>query len=411
MVKDYYKVLGIDRSAGDEDIRRAYRKLALRYHPDKNKAPDAEEKFKEINEAYGALTDRKKREAYYSSGGEGYRSGFSSSSSSSHFRPETFSFSHQFNGGHQRSFDDYFGNLRRRRDAASAFHYSFGPGGVFQQAFGPGSTFQQTFGPGGTFEQTFSSGGTFQQTFRAGESFQHTFAFNGGNFQATFRFGCGSANFYPSGSSSSGGTSTGSQSRPTAPSAGHGASGSSESDNSRQSTKSSAAENSNQDGQQDSAVERKIFLSLEEVFSGCSRKVKIAWNIAAPEGHSVRRDEKIIKINVKPGVPSGTRLVFQCPGERRSSCSPPAIAFVISDKEHPLFKRDGADIKYIAKLTSWQARWCTRIDVPTLTMGKISLPLSEPVKSGTVKRIEGQGLPYHGHSKKRGDLVVIFHVH
>lgn len=62
--KDYYEILGVPRNATKEEIKRAYRKLALQYHPDRNKSPDAEEKFKEISEAYAILSDDEKRRIY-----------------------------------------------------------------------------------------------------------------------------------------------------------------------------------------------------------------------------------------------------------------------------------------------------------------------------------------------------------
>ena len=63
--KDYYKILGVDRKASEEDIRKAYRKLAMQYHPDRNpNDKQAEERFKEINEAYQVLSDSKKRMHY-----------------------------------------------------------------------------------------------------------------------------------------------------------------------------------------------------------------------------------------------------------------------------------------------------------------------------------------------------------
>ena len=62
--KDYYQILGVDRNTKQEDIQRAYRKLARKYHPDINKAADAEQRFKEVNEAYQVLKDPEKREKY-----------------------------------------------------------------------------------------------------------------------------------------------------------------------------------------------------------------------------------------------------------------------------------------------------------------------------------------------------------
>ena len=63
--KDYYKILGVDKKASEKDIKKAYRKLARQYHPDVNPdKPDAEAKFKEVNEAYEVLRDKEKRQKY-----------------------------------------------------------------------------------------------------------------------------------------------------------------------------------------------------------------------------------------------------------------------------------------------------------------------------------------------------------
>ena len=64
MGRDYYAILGIGRQASDDEIKKAYRKMAVKWHPDKNKAPEAEEKFKDVAMAYEVLKDKKKRELY-----------------------------------------------------------------------------------------------------------------------------------------------------------------------------------------------------------------------------------------------------------------------------------------------------------------------------------------------------------
>ena len=77
--RDYYEVLGIDRGASEEDIKRAFRKLAFKYHPDHNREDGAEEKFKEINEAYEVISDPDKRAKYDRfghAGIEGFGRGF-----------------------------------------------------------------------------------------------------------------------------------------------------------------------------------------------------------------------------------------------------------------------------------------------------------------------------------------------
>src|SRR3989304_9182943 len=70
--RDYYEVLGVPREASKDQIKDSYRKLAMQYHPDRNKAPEAEEKFKEISEAYAVLSDDEKRQQYDRLGHAGF---------------------------------------------------------------------------------------------------------------------------------------------------------------------------------------------------------------------------------------------------------------------------------------------------------------------------------------------------
>jgi len=112
--KDYYQTLGVKRDASLDDIKKAFRKLARKYHPDVSKEPDAEARMKEVNEAYAVLSDTEKRAAYDQLG-RGYRSG-------QEFRPPPnwdagFEFSGQgFDPRQAAEFSDFFaelfGNLR-----------------------------------------------------------------------------------------------------------------------------------------------------------------------------------------------------------------------------------------------------------------------------------------------------------
>ncbi len=114
--RDYYEVLGVSREATKDEIKKAYRKLALKYHPDRNPSPEAEEKFKEISEAYAVLSDAEKRRQYDMFGHAGieghytYEDLFKGVDFSDIFRDLGFDFGFE---GFSDFFSSFFGGRRR----------------------------------------------------------------------------------------------------------------------------------------------------------------------------------------------------------------------------------------------------------------------------------------------------------
>ncbi len=116
--KDYYKILGVDKNASDEEIKKAFRRLARKYHPDINpNNKEAEEKFKEINEAYEVLSDPQKRKDYDTMGDSFFESFRPSGSGYEGFSYEDFENLFRGFGGFEDIFGDIFGRGRRTERA------------------------------------------------------------------------------------------------------------------------------------------------------------------------------------------------------------------------------------------------------------------------------------------------------
>ncbi|UJR27204.1 hypothetical protein I4U23_008500 [Adineta vaga] len=321
MGKDYYKILGLTKGATDDDIKKAYRKLALKYHPDKNKEAGAEEKFKEVAEAYEVLSDPKKKEIFDKYGEEGLKAG---------------------GGG------------------------GGGPGAAGQQFFysnvDPHQTFRMFFNGADPFAMFFGGDGDDDDGQGGG--------FGGFSGLGGFHFG----------------------------GAGMGGRGGPQSQMQRKKT-------------QDPPVEHELFVSLEEIASGTTKKMKISRKVLNPDNRTTRMEDKVLTIEIKPGWKQGTKITFPREGDQSPSTIPADIVFIIKDKNHPVFRRDGSDLLYTAKINLKDALCGTTITVPTLEQSRVrKLQLNEVIKPTTEKRLTGDGLPFPKQPTKRGDIVVKFDI-
>lgn len=267
MGKDYYKILGVSRDATEEQIKKGYRKMALKYHPDKNKSPNAEEKFKEISEAYDVLSDKDKKVVYDKYGEEGLKAGGGSGGPGYH--------SYSYQGDPRQTFRMFFGD----ENPFDSF-FSFG-------------------GPSGS-RQTFTFSGPGGQ--------EHMETDDDDPFASFGR---------PSGFSNIGGMGGGMHRK----------------------------------RQQDSAVVKDLQVSLEDIHKGTTKKLKITRRVLNPDGRTTRTEDKILTIDIKPGWKAGTKITFPKEGDQTPNNVPADIVFVIKDKPHPVFARDGSDIKYKATIS------------------------------------------------------------
>ncbi|UYV71564.1 DNAJB1 [Cordylochernes scorpioides] len=303
MGKDYYKILGVSKDATDQDIKKAYRKLALKYHPDKNKAPDAEKMFKDIGEAYEVLSDKNKRDVYDKFGEEGLKGGVGAGAD---FGERVFNFND--------------------------------PHSIFREFFGTNNVFDFTFDD--DFDVAFDFGGHPTDLF---------------NIRAN---------------------------RPV-----HGR------------TK-----------KQDPPINHDLYISLEELLTGCVKKMKITKKVMNPDRRTTYETTKVLSIEVKPGWKEGTKITFPKEGDQGPGVVPADLIFTIRDKPHAIFKREGTNIIYYATISIKEALCGVTVSVPLLDGGTIPLLLKEVVNPSTVKVVPGQGLPFHKEPWKRGDLVVKFNI-
>ncbi|KAM8974109.1 dnaJ homolog subfamily B member 1 [Pelodytes ibericus] len=313
MGKDYYKILGLSQRATEEEIKKAYRKQALKYHPDKNKDPGAEERFKEIAEAYDVLSDPKKKEIFDKYGEEGLKGTPGGGGSG----PNGPSYSYTFHGDPHAMFSEFFGGRN-------------------------------------PFDTFFS---------RNDDDMETDDPFAG--------FGMGGFSHFP---------------------------------------RAAPGRREPVSKKQDPPVVRELPVSLEDVFNGCTKKMKISHKRLGPDGRSVHNEDKILTIQVKRGWKEGTKITFPNEGDETLSNIPADIVFVLKDKPHHLFKRESSNVIYTAKISLREALCGCSLNIPTLDGRTIPLMLKDIISPGTKRRIAAEGLPFPKAPEQRGDLIVEFDI-
>ncbi|CAM8919409.1 unnamed protein product [Rhodiola kirilowii] len=322
---DYYHVLKINKSASEDDLKKAYRKLAMKWHPDKNpnNKKEAEAKFKQISEAYEVLSDPQKRALYDQYGEEGLKDAPPPGSSGG--------------GGGYGSSGGSANNGFNPRNAEDIFAEFFGssPFGFGSSGHGRSTRFQSDGGGGGKF---------------------------GG-------FGGGGENMYRTYSDGNGST------MPRKP----------------------------------PPVESKLPCSLEELYSGSKRKMKISRTVMDVNGRLVPETE-ILTIEVKPGWKKGTKITFPDKGNEQQNQLPADLVFVIDEKPHEVFKRDGNDLIMNHKVTLAEAIGGFSMNVTTLDGRVITVPVTDIVSPGYELVVPKEGMPIAKEPGIKGDLLIKFGV-
>lgn len=102
---------------------------------------------------------------------------------------------------------------------------------------------------------------------------------------------------------------------------------------------------------QDPPIEHDLLVSLEEIATGATKKMKISRRVLNPDHRSTRMEDKVLVIEIKPGWKQGTRITFSREGDQSPTTIPADIVFIIKDKPHPNFQRDGSCLIYTAKIS------------------------------------------------------------
>ncbi|XP_055829262.1 uncharacterized protein LOC129898660 [Solanum dulcamara] len=153
-------------------------------------------------------------------------------------------------------------------------------------------------------------------------------------------------------------------------------------------------------------TEKTLECTLEELCFGCVKKMKVTRDAMTDNG--LTEEEEVLTIKVKPGWTKGTKITFEGKGNERPGTTAADVIFVLAEKRHPLFKRDGDNLELAVEIPLVKALTGCTISIPLLSGEKMSLTIDDIICPGYEKIIAGQGMPKPKEEGIRGNLIVTF---
>ncbi|KAF8411759.1 hypothetical protein HHK36_004317 [Tetracentron sinense] len=156
-------------------------------------------------------------------------------------------------------------------------------------------------------------------------------------------------------------------------------------------------------------IEKQLECTLEELCHGCVKKIKITRDVVTDTGIIVQ-EEELLRIKVKPGWKKGTKITFEGMGDERPGILPADIIFLITEKRHPLFKKEGDDLVLAIEIPLVKALTGCNLSIPLLDREKMRLSFDHIIYPGYEKIISGKGMPNTRQQGRKGDLRIKFHI-
>lgn len=154
-------------------------------------------------------------------------------------------------------------------------------------------------------------------------------------------------------------------------------------------------------------IENKLPCSLEELYKGATKKMKISREIADSSG-TIMTVEEILTIEVKPGWKKGTKIIFREKGNEKPNIIPADLVFIIDEKPHSVYKRDGNDLIVSQKITLVEALTGCTVELTKLDGSSLTISINSTIQPYYEKVVRGEGMPLPKDPSNKGNLKIKF---